>query len=888
MSCLRLLVAAGILLALSGCPCAEVADDGLPADPTETDEGNSPADSAETDDGGPPADNGDAGPDEDTGDDPEPPTPSGPTICAASVNVVRILGDLPGDFTQNGAFGHRIAVGDFDGDGQDDLVVRDRDGLYARIYRGPITADITRANRFLTLDYMDVYYYETDPEPRSRPVGDFDGDGRDEYLLHWCDSQQLVFGTATPGRLTQRDAGAILEVDGHLPDFTNVDDVNGDGVADLVTADDDELRVFFGPHTRDANLVPDLVFLGGPGRYGDGSLRIGDTDGDGVPNLVFTMNGPGDRPRRVCAVNGDTVGEIDDTLVDQVASTVVLNAGGQRFQLADLDGDGHLDIITNGYAYSGARIGVLEANSDWFVEVEVAGEVLRNRDWNGDGRDDLVTPAGVHFGRDTGVIAEAPDIEFCNDDPQIQGPISSVVVGDFNGNGVNDLAWAVERASPGGGVLILLDVATADPPADCVPQDPVSPDDGLPQGSELKATDFTGARVIAQRSDGVGNFAGVCDFDGDGVDDLVLRHGPQFQVHVFRGPLAGELGLADAFVTIDARALQEGCAGSDTPIFVGDDLNADGKDDIGLFVADCSTAYHIVLGTDAPGTIVLRPNAATEGVVRIETYVPGFAEPAPAIADVDGDGSADFLAPFHRDGFDGNHGLRVAHGPVVADRTLTDENADLVLSFYTYSPLRDGYLAFAVGDPDDRGVPGLIFAARNEPHTWDYSPGFTAMLPGDTTGALETGMEVATLVFDKWAPPLIRLADLNGDGQRDLLLHDVAVDAFETGFARLPKDGFVRVPARAVVTRTRDWNGDGLDDLVSAEGVHYGRSRGEIPERPDIRFVNDDAVLGGVIAVVTVGDFNGDGANDLVFGNPLSDDASGAVILFDAAAFDGR
>jgi len=220
-----------------------------------------------------------------------------------------------------------LLLGDLDGDGDLDLICGDFDG--SRLYRNDgrgVFADVT-AGRLPTV-----------PSVRSGLLGDFDGDG----------DLDVVLATDTHARLLRNDGGATFSdiTQTHMPIVGGnqlgvaAGDVDRDGDLDLVIAQHD--------------LVNGLYLNDGSARFSDASTRLpalqeatfavtlGDVDGDGDLDLLFG-NGPWQDRLHLNDGNG--------YFTDVTATHLPPDADPTRaVRLADIDGDGDLDLLVANFA----------------------------------------------------------------------------------------------------------------------------------------------------------------------------------------------------------------------------------------------------------------------------------------------------------------------------------------------------------------------------------------------------------------------------------------------------------------------------------------------------------------------------------------------------------
>jgi hypothetical protein len=165
-----------------------------------------------------------------------------------------------------------IASGDWDGDGDDDVIVALSDPGYVT-FTGPLAGTVVPlATNQLLLDPV---------------TGDFDGDGKVDVaglLFHLGQPVRLGFlrglGNGTfAGLVPTAPVGVTIE------DFNNAQvhagDLDGDGRTDLALVIEDRVCVFLGTPTGEFALFSDPDLLGAGSR-----LAVGDVDDDGDLDLV--------------------------------------------------------------------------------------------------------------------------------------------------------------------------------------------------------------------------------------------------------------------------------------------------------------------------------------------------------------------------------------------------------------------------------------------------------------------------------------------------------------------------------------------------------------------------------------------------------------------------
>ncbi|MFO1030491.1 MAG: VCBS repeat-containing protein [Planctomycetota bacterium] len=547
--------------------------------------------------------------------------------------------------------GTPVATVDIDGDGAVEILVPN--GLVMGIHRQlPEGVFEASPSRVLPSGFVAGY--------RSVTTGDFTGDARCDIAVANTDGLK-VFAQQANGQFA-----AAVTLQASAASWVTTADVDGNGTLDLVSEGKVFRRPPFSGGFLAALVVPELAsysvpadwnldgrvdFLAGlrvvtqdatgsfvagqilqdSGLGFLGDVAVGDLTGDGIPDIVGGFDLPSG-PRRVALFEQSSTGFTTGQVVDEVAT-----GSAPRIALGDVDGDGHLDIVSS-----------RQGGTVW-IHLEEDGApnalVLNSGvgapwigDLNGDGLADLVlggtciTRAST---RDVGVPGQ---------------PIAGPFVADLNGGAIAPLDTS------GRGVISLVYCNVTSFVSDLgenklveqVSRGAFAPESsrqilGTYFVSHMRSTDLDGLGVptlIEARTSfyspttylslptigAVGPFATVrsmefSDIDGDGDLDCAIGCFADGQVVILRREPDGRYG---PMASLGGSSTTPGCR----QVAIGD-LNGDGRMDI---AAATAVGAAVFLQSDA-GVFSPVPHA-----------VLGSACDAVFVVDLDGDGLSDLAA----------------------------------------------------------------------------------------------------------------------------------------------------------------------------------------------------------------------------------------------------
>jgi len=224
----------------------------------------------------------------------------------------------------------------------------------------------------------------------------------------------------------------------------NFIDVNGDGIQDLVSLGADEgvestFLVALGEAGGGFAAATTYQIAWPPGSVT--ALVAGDSNGDGFQDLY------------ILGRNGSSawlelwLSHADGKLT--LARETELASGCSDAAVADLNGDGTLDLVVNLFKTSGPTVFLADANGEFHVSTnypDCTGDATVVRDWNGDGFPDLVSLGGtlsVCLNKGDGTFDGGMDCGVATASMIYVGRAEKVTaIGDFNRDGHPDLASA--------------------------------------------------------------------------------------------------------------------------------------------------------------------------------------------------------------------------------------------------------------------------------------------------------------------------------------------------------------------------------------------------------------------------------------------------------------
>jgi hypothetical protein len=706
-------------------------------------------------------------------------------------------------------------------------------------------------------------------------TGDFDHDGKPDIATINMDGTVNVIlngGSANPlqGGISYSDTSLLTRLP--LLTYAVAADMNADGYTDIVGMDSLNSAIVLWINNGKGGFLPavSVPVLGQNGSVFNegGAIAVGDVNGDGALDVVavsyaeFVASFQGFVNTNISTqvFAGDGKGNLEPpTEVDTALGHGITTPFGQGMQLADMNGDGTLDIaidmqindtfvenfvvvaLNHGGTFDQFVRGNNSSNIQHFFNQ--AGGHVEVADINGDGFPDVLWNPGSEavgsvvaaFGDGTGNLSNQSFLVLGDN------AVETFHLADVNGDGKSDLI-----TYDAGGVAVY-------------------PGNGDGTFSAYPAN------LYAASDNGAFTQPAIIDYNGDGKADVIDVNSILNTASFYAGNGDGSFQGAGS---INPGGISPGLL----QVQGSGDINGDGIPD--LTALTITAGSNPLLGTGIELVSLLsdgkggfqQVTGLTSGILRsVGLLSVATGTIYPTVVDFNGDGFADIV-------FATGNGIYTA----LSNGDGTFQVPVLVpgLALQCAANLPDA------GNVDGSGHTSLVFA-----YPGDASCGGSGPTPPGIVVLINDGKGnfTASLQAVGNEPFQARLADLNGDGYPDLLLSDFDTNNGVYALYTLPNQGAAAAaagnyfnPAQRTTLLSGyaitdilvgDYNGDGIPDLALAtDGQVVGidaifGSEGVVllPGQGGFKFGAPSLVGQGTVpSWIQWADINQDGIPDLV------------------------
>ncbi len=719
-----------------------------------------------------------------------------------------------------GSLPSTMAIGDFNGDGQQDLAIPISGGSSTAILLGNGSGGFTDA---------DGSPVNSGSGPYGVAVGDFNGDGKQDFavtnisavtvLLNNCaptitpvavSRQQGSTGTvstiATVGDVETGAGLLTVAVTGTVPTgitITSISNTNGTITANVAASC---------TATVGANTV-ELTVTDGNGAMTTANLTVNVTANTG-PTLTYTNQfvAPGGSLSISPATGPADNGSISTIVVQSLGTytgTIGVNNLTGVISLSNASPNGTHTITIRATDNCGAT-----TNAIFTLTVNLITPTLGNYPNTTiiSGGNTTVTPAAAPVNATSVTAALSTNFKGTLTINPTTGVVSIT-----NANVAGLYSVTVAAVNGSGGTATKTFVLTVANPANC---SPAGFGFSQPSGSPIGVG--TDPESIA-----------VGDFNNDGIQDLVLANDGSNNVTVLLGVGGGSFTQANSSpisIGTDANSVAVG------------DFNSDGQQDIAV-ANSVSSNVAILLGNGSGSFSPAMGSPVNAGSGSI--FV--------AVGDFDANGRQDLAL-----GTIGNNAVTILLG-----------NGSGGFTSAPGSPVTIGSnpLSLAIGDFNADGRQDLAVASN-------VGDNLTILL-GDGNGGFSAAPGSPISTGD--GPRFVSVGDFNADGRQDLAVANSGSNNLTILLANVG-GGFSSASGSPIIVGTQpqsvivgDIDGDGLQDLVVANignsvTILLGAGTGSFSQA-----AGSPITLFGGPSAVTMGDFNGDGKQDMAVAKAVDD-----------------
>lgn len=306
-------------------------------------------------------------------------------------SVTILLGKGKGKFTEvksspfyAGYAPNDVVIADFNKDGKLDLAFANHTKKYLTVLTGDGTG------RFKASPGS-PFQVDVSPHTHGIATGDFNKDGNPDLVTDsWGNDRiEILFGNY---RHRFNEPGIFIKVGKHPYQRIRTADLNGDGNMDIVTTnlDGNDATILLGNGKGSFHQPAGSPFACGDSPFG---VAIGDINGDGKPDLAIanspTITSSNTGKDGLTILTGDGTGKF----VIMPGSPFKTGKSPSRVAIGDINGDGINDIAVTNYNGNSITIFLMNRNtvaSSYTISVGQKPDGIAIADVDGDGKNEIL------------------------------------------------------------------------------------------------------------------------------------------------------------------------------------------------------------------------------------------------------------------------------------------------------------------------------------------------------------------------------------------------------------------------------------------------------------------------------------------------------------------